>query len=259
MLHVSPSLFCWLFAFSLFVTGDGCCTFNDCSSCISTQSILQKHCTLSRTLCEDRCYGTWCSSGIKATKNPLYDPPPTTINLTSKDLLYFLVGLLSILFVYEIYLINSIFIQALLGKLKTNSTLLIGVLLWTISSFVVYDDDDSMFSSLLSTLPDDLVMLLPEYRIPQWLRLYTWILMTILLVKQIVTSQQEEVVQTAFMALQVEEGQHVMYTKKEPHQDATVIKLHHDDTMPYYTIRLLLSGKEIQTTQKYLIGHVLKE
>ena len=174
MLHVSPCLFCWLFAFSLFVTGDGCCTFNDCSSCISTQSILQKHCTLSRTLCEDRCYGTWCSSGIKATKNPLYEPPPTTINLTSKDLLYFLVGLLSILFVYEIYLINSIFIQALLGKLKTNSTLLIGVLLWTISSFVVYDDDDSMFSSLLSTLPDDLVMLLPEYRIPQWLRLYTW-------------------------------------------------------------------------------------
>ena len=181
---------------------------------------------------------------------------------------------------YEIYLINSIFIQALLGKLKTNNTLLIGVLLWTISSFVVYDDDDSMFSSLLSTLPDDLVMLLPEYRIPQWLRLYTWILMTILLVKKIVTSQQEEVVQiiseltstststttsndedaeTAYMALQVEEGQHVMYTKKEPHQDATVIILHPDGAMPYYTIRLLLSGKEIQTTQKYLIGHVLKE
>jgi hypothetical protein len=51
------------------------------------------------------------------------------------------------------------------------------------------------------------------------------------------------------------EGQNVTYSKKGICLDATVIRIHHDQNQPYFTIRLP-GGVEKQTTRQYLVSKI---
>ena len=69
----------------------GCCSFNDCTTCLSSTSQLQRNCVSSKQGCEEGCRGLWCEKGIneQAYQNPLHIQPKR-MEFTNKDFLYVL-------------------------------------------------------------------------------------------------------------------------------------------------------------------------
>ncbi len=49
-------------------------------------------------------------------------------------------------------------------------------------------------------------------------------------------------------------GQRIYYRRGAHKHRAVVSKVHHEESQPYYTLRLVRSGREVQTESKFIVA-----